>query len=301
MSNLALLFVCMCVGVVLGQRRCLPPDAPNVLNSVILFVSLPALILQQVHGIHPRLELLYPVSMPWLLFILGCGFFWFLGRALRLPDKTTGGLMLVGGLANTSFVGLPMIEAFYGRGGMATGILIDQLGSYLVLSTLGVMVATLYSTSGERTGSLLYQIIQFPPLMALILALVLMRMSYPTVVADVLRSLAGTLTPLALISVGLQLRLNSLSGNRAALAGGLAFKLLIAPALLVVVYVGWLHEHGETIRITLFEAAMGPMIGGAIVAMRNDLNPPLVMLMVGVGITLSFVTLPGWFYLLGAV
>ena len=47
-------------------------------------------------------------------------------------------LMLAGGLANTSFVGLPMIEAFFGAPSMATGILIDQLGTYLVLSTLGI-------------------------------------------------------------------------------------------------------------------------------------------------------------------
>jgi predicted permease len=71
--------------------------------------------------------------------------------------------------------------------------------------------------------------------------------------------------------------------------------------LLGLLYVGWLHAHGEAIRITLFESAMGPMIGGAIVAMQNDLNPPLITLMVGLGITLSFLTLPGWWYLLGAV
>ncbi len=172
MSNIVPLFVCLCVGIVLGQRRWLPRNAPIVRNSFILFVSLPALILLQVHDIHLQPELRYPVAMPWLLFVIGCGFSWPLGRVLRLPDTTTGGL---------------------------------------------------------------------------------------------------------------------------------AFKLLIAPALLGIVYVGWLHAHGETIRITLFESAMGPMIGGAIVAMQNGLNPPLITLMVGFGITRSFLTLPGWRYLLGAV
>ena len=138
-------------------------------------------------------------------------------------------------------------------------------------------------------------------MLALVLALILSRVEYPQVVQDVLHSLAGTLTPLALISVGLQLRLDQLRGNVSALASGLAFKLLIGPAVLGLLYVGWLHAHGETIRITLFESAMGPMIGGAIVAMQNGLNPPLVTLMVGFGITLSFLTLPGWWYLLGAV
>jgi predicted permease len=48
----------------------------------------------------------------------------------------------------------------------------------------------------------------------------------------------------------------------------------------------------------LFEAAMGPQIGGAIVAVQYGLNPPLVSLMVGVGISLSFFTLPLWSYAL---
>jgi malate permease and related proteins len=48
----------------------------------------------------------------------------------------------------------------------------------------------------------------------------------------------------------------------------------------------------------MFEAAMGPHIGGSIVAVQHNLNPPLVSLMVGIGIMLSFVTLPGWSYLL---
>jgi predicted permease len=51
-------------------------------------------------------------------------------------------------------------------------------------------------------------------------------------------------------------------------------------------------------RITLFEAAMGPQIGGAIVAIQHGLNPPLITLMVGIGIILSFVTLPAWWYAL---
>ena len=53
------------------------------------------------------------------------------------------------------------------------------------------------------------------------------------------------------------------------------------------------------LRVTVFEAAMAPMIGASIVAMDHELDPPLLTLMVGVGIPLSFLTLPAWWYLLG--
>jgi predicted permease len=55
------------------------------------------------------------------------------------------------------------------------------------------------------------------------------------------------------------------------------------------------------VQITLFEAAMGPMIGASIVAIQHRLNPPLITLLVGVGITASFLSLPVWWYVLQGV
>jgi predicted permease len=75
---------------------------------------------------------------------------------------------------------------------------------------------------------------------------------------------------------------------------GLSFKLLFGPLLIAVLFAGLCAKRGEAIQITIFEAAMAPQIGAAIVAMEHDLDPPLVTLMTGVGILLSFLTLPLW-------
>jgi malate permease and related proteins len=191
-----------------------------------------------------------------------------------------------------------MIEAFFGASGMATGILIDQLGTYLVLSTLGVTVATIYSTNSESRAAIFRRIIVFPPLLALIAAFALIPFEFPDWVSEALKRLGDTLAPLALVSVGLQLRFDQTRGIKSALATGLGFKLLLAPAVLALLYSGILGRTEEITRVTLFEAAMGPQIGGAIVAIQHGLNPPLVSLMVGLGISLSFLTLPLWSYVL---
>jgi predicted permease len=65
------------------------------------------------------------------------------------PRRITGTLILSGALANTSFVGLPMIETFYGKSFLNVGIVIDQLGSYMVLGTVGVLVAVLCAGDGH--------------------------------------------------------------------------------------------------------------------------------------------------------
>ena len=205
-------------------------------------------------------------------------------------------------LANTSFVGLPMIEAFYGSAFLGIGILVDQLGTYMALSTIGVLVATL-SSSGRSVSPrvLARRIAAFPPFQALALGLVLVPFQYPEALTTVLDRLGGTVTPLALVSVGYQLRLGEMRGNARPLAAGLLFKLVLGPALVATLFILGMHATGKVIEVTVFEAAMGPQIGGAIVAMEYGLAPQLVTLMVGVGIPLSLLTAALWCGLLGAV
>jgi predicted permease len=295
MTNIALLVVCMLVGMILRRTRRVPDNAHVSINAFIVHVALPALILGQIHGLRLTPELLFPVSMPWALFALSVPVFVVLGRAMRFPAAVTGALIITAGLANTSFVGLPMIETFYGAKDLSTGILIDQLGTYLVLSTLGITVACIYSSGTASWREIAQRIVTFPPLIALVLALALSPVGYPAWLGGMLHRLGDTLAPLALVSVGLQLRLDQLSGNRLPLGLGLGFKLVVGPLLIALVYFGALSWGGETSRVTIFEAAMGPMIGGAIVAMQYGLSQSLITLMVGVGITLSFLTLPLWY------
>ena len=301
MQNIVLLLACPLAGMVLRAWNKVPADGHLALNAFIIHVALPALILVQIHAIHLDPHLFYAIAMPWLLFMGGAAVFWVIGHWLGLPPTTTGALMLTAGLGNTSFIGLPMIEAFYGKDGMALGILIDQLGTYLVLSTLGITVACICSRGAASLRTVAIRVATFPPLIALAVALALMDVPYPPWVQELLGRLGATLAPLALVSVGMQLRLDALRGNRATLAAGLTFKLIAGPAVLALLYIGLLRLPGEQMRITLFESAMGPQIGGAIVASQYGLNPQLVTLMVGTGTMLAFATMPLWWSVLAAV
>jgi predicted permease len=299
MNNYVLLGACFIFGILLRQSGRLPANAAASLNGFVVHISLPALTLTYVHGLKLDSSLILPALMAWVMFGIGCGFFWQAGRMLGLSRATTGGLMLTGGLANTSFIGLPMIETFYGPQFLGVGILIDQIGSYFVLSTLGILVASLYS-SGKSIDAkaVARKIALFVPFQAFVLALLLMPFDYPTWLDDLFKRLGATLVPIALVSVGYQLQLSHVRGKAYALATGLAFKLVLAPALILLLFAGVLRAKGQVLNVTVFEAAMGPMIGASIVAIDHELDPPLLTLMVGVGIPLSFLTLPVWWHLL---
>jgi malate permease and related proteins len=299
MNNYLVLGTCFLIGIVLRQSGRLPANAAAALNGFVIHVSLPALTLTYVHNLKLGASLILPALMAWVMFGIGCAFFWGVSRLLGLSRASTGALMLTGGLGNTSFVGLPMIETFYGQQFLGLGILIDQLGSYFVLSTLGVAVASLYSSGKDvKAKTVIWKIARFMPFQAFVLALLLMPFEYPVWASELLKRLGATLVPIALVSVGYQLHLSHVRGKASALAAGLAFKLAIGPAIILFLFAGMPGAGGDTLRVTVFEAAMGPMIGASIVAMDHELDPPLVTLMVGVGIPLSFLTLPVWWHLL---
>ncbi len=301
MTNLFLLIICFIIGVLLHHYKRMPVNTPAVLNTFIIHVSLPALTLLYVHDLRISGDVGLMAAMAWIYFALAAGFFWLIGRWLKLPRRTVGALILTGGLGNTSYVGLPLIEAYYGHQGLASGIIVDQLGSFLVLSTLGITVAGIYSSGRPGIGEMARRIALFPPFIALVIALLLIPTAYPEWLSIVLKRLGDTLAPLALLSVGFQLRLGHLAGNGRNLAIGLGFKLVLAPLVLFLLYVPLLGAHGQAIQITLFEAAMPPMITAAILATEHDLDPPLATLMVALGLVVSFVTLTCWWWAMRGV
>ncbi len=294
MNNLLLLILCFIAGMLLRRFKRMPDNAPATLNSFIIHISLPALTLLYIHSLKLSGDVLLTGLMAWLVFALSVGFFWLVGRGLKLSRATTGALMLVGGLGNTSFFGLPMVEVFYGKEGLTTAIIADQLGSFFALSVLGITVAGIYSSGRPTAKEILKRIALFPPFISLLIALLLIPLEYADWFSQLLKRLGDTLAPMALLSVGMQLKLGHVAEHRRNLALGLGFKLFLAPLAIYLLYVQLLGAHGMSMQVTLFEAAMPPMITAAIVATEHDLDPPLANAMVAVGLLLSFFTLSGW-------
>ncbi|MBN1207030.1 MAG: AEC family transporter [Myxococcaceae bacterium] len=292
---IGLLGVCLVLGVLARGSGRFPPQTPLVLNSFVLAVALPPLVLRVVHRLEFRPELLAAAASPWIIFLAAVAFFRLLGPRLGLGRVSVAALVLTGGLSNTAFVGLPMAEALLGREGLAVAVVVDQLGAFLVLATLATLFAARASAgdASPRPVMLLRKVALFPPFVALVLALALRPWAFPGWLDTVLERLGSTLTPLALFSVGFQLKLGGLRARAGALTLGLGFKLVLAPAL-VVLGLWALPVAPIVLEATVLQNAMAPMVSGAILASEHELDPELAALMVGFGIPLSFLTVPLW-------
>ena len=300
MESLILLFCCLGLGILFRQVRLLPENAYLSLNGLIIYVALPALILHKIPLISFTAEVAYPIAMPWLIFSLAIPFFILLGRQLQWSKQSIGCLILCCGLGNTSFIGIPVMQLLWGEAGVQVAILADQPGSFAALSTAGILMASYFSGGGASAKELVSRVLRFPPFLVFMLALLLKfsGIFIPELLTFTLARLGSLVVPLALFSVGLQLQPSAPGKDLPKLAWGLGYKLILAPALIYVLYILVLEQHDITGKGSVMEAAMGPMITAAIVATNFKLDPPLVGRVVGMGIPLSFVSLLFWYWIL---
>ena len=299
MSAFLLLIACPVLGWVFARRGWMPAGAHAVINAWLLRVAFPALVLEQVPRLPFDSGVLFAAAAPWVVIMGAALLIPIAGRRLGWSRASTGALVLVCGLGNTAFIGLPMIQALVGPAALGPALIADQLGSFLALSTAGVILAASYAGDRIAPREVLRKLLRFPPFLALMGALAV-RFTFggwPEPVTVVLHRLGDTLTPLALFSVGLVFQFGALRGRATIVAVGLAWKLVLAP-LVALGCAFALGLSGMAVTVGVLQAAQGPMITAGILAQEHRLDPELVSLVVGLGILLSFVTAPLWFLLI---
>ncbi len=299
MSNFALLLVCLLAGVLLKRLPTFPADTHKGLNAFIIYIALPAVALKYIPTMQFSWAMLIPFLVGGVILLMALLFFKLLSFFWRIDRASLGCLVLTCGLGNTSFVGFPMVVALYGATGLSVAVLVDQ-GTFLALAIGGVSVAMVFSSGKIDSAVILKKLLYFPPFIAFVAALLLVPMGgLGKEVQEVLDKLASTLTPLALVSVGLQLKFEKNTFQWDLLAVGLFFKLVIAPFVFYVFYFLILNQKDLTAKVVIAEAAMAPMVTASILAVEYKLNPTLANLFVGIGIPFSLLTVLGWWWFLG--
>lgn len=294
MTALLLLACCLALGVITARVAHPPAGLAASLNWWVIQIALPALVLELIPRLHVNPDLWFLVVSQWLVFLGALAFFHLLGTRLGWSRRRIGALVLVCGLGNTSFMGYPMLEALRGREGLALGVVADQLGCFVMLSLGGAMVAVIYGGASSHPSAIARKVLLFPAFLALIAgALVGWLGGWPAAANEILHRIGQTLSPLALFSVGLRLKLSLHRHQWLPVGIGLGWKLAVTPALTLGLGTA-LGLHGLLLSIAVLQAAMAPMISAAILADQHGLEPDLANAVLGSGILLSLLTVPWW-------
>ena len=299
MSALVLLGVCMLLGALTVRVKPEAADWVPGLNGWVLNIAFPALVLALIPKLHLEPGLWFPVMAMWGTALGAVAVMVLLGRLFGWSRGVVGALALVAGFGNTSFTGIPLIEALRGKDHLGAAVLADQAGSFLALSTVGVFAAAWFSGTATSVGAVLLRVMRFPPFIAMLVGFAVGALGgWPPLVDELLHRIGATLSPLALFAVGLQFRPSDIRANLAPMAAGLGWKMLAAP-LLVFGTGRALGVTGIPFEVGVLQAATAPMISAGILAQQSGLAPKLANTVVGVGIVLSLASVPLWNLLIG--
>ena len=304
MSNIILLISCLIIGIILRGVKILPDNAPSTLNGLIVNVFVPAITLRHAVDLEFSADTFLPIVAAWTVFFAAFLFFNFTKKWTGFDRQTIGALIVVAGISSISFVGFPIFELLYGAEGLKAGIVMSQAGTFVVCSTAGIFMVSVYGGSGETLSwvKIVKDILRFPPFVAFIVAILIKFIHVETLQSNVftefLEKLGSPMSVAALLSIGLQMDFSSDAAQKKALMLGLFFKLIIAPVLIFLVFFIFLKQTSIPAKVSVVGSTLGSMNTIGIVAIRKGLNPPLVTKMLAVSIPLSLVLVPLVYWIL---
>jgi predicted permease len=170
--------------------------------------------------------------------------------------------------------------------------------TFIIFSTL-VLTVILKTHNEEKVkpNIILKKIFLFPPFIAALTAFILSSCCDYSIINPFLDKILATLSPLALFSIGLQLKFDNIRNEIKNLSVGLIYKLIIAPSiiLLIVILIG---EKTMLGCITIFQASMPAHIMSSLLASQYGIKSKLCSMFVGVGIIVSLFTSAMWYLIL---
>ena len=294
MSNFILILLCILAGIAIKRSGLLPENSHKSLNIFIIYLALPAVCFKYLPYIKWEPKLLLPAAAPIIVWLGSWLLVTLYAQINHLDKETKGALQLVTGLCNTSFVGFPLIMAYFGEQALSIAIICDQV-TFLLFSTLGLIAAV--RASGNRHisfRSIAIKLLRFPPFIACAAALTVPHFIDLSPINSLFDKLAGTVAPLALFSIGLQLNFEGWRQEIKPMIFALSYILFIAP-LLVFLMAFVMQIKGPVAQISVFEMAMPTLLSSSLLAEEYNVKPGLVNLIIGVGIILSLITTGCWF------
>jgi len=221
---------------------------------------------------------------------------WLLARLFHLERPVLMAVLITTMFGNTGNYGLPLVSFAFGEKALA------YAGIYFVTTTflfysVGVLIASLGHMNLKEAILGLFKI---PTLYAVVLSLLInsFGIQMPGPVDRTIQLAAGATIPLMLILLGVELTRVEFSGSLRAMQVSVALRLLIAPAVALVL-AALLGIQGFARQGSVTEASMPSMVSATVLATEYQLDSKLITAIIFISTLLSPLTLTPLLVFLG--
>lgn len=303
LGALAPVLLLIATGWGLANYRILPRESWSGIDTLSYWILFPAVLFTNVAGADfSSLDLgSYAIALYGALALL-CILLVPLGRLLKSAlnvDSPSFSSIFQGTTRWNAFIAMAIASNLMGQTGLAlTAITMALL--IPIMNVLSITMMTVYASSSRLSlGSLLWGIIRNPFIVSISAGLLLniSGLALPPVLADYTSFLGRAALPLAILSVGAAIDLNSLRRPGPRLLVGLGMRLIISPAvaLFVATVVGLAPE---TTLMLVLAFAVPTAASAYVLAKQMGGNAPLMAELLALQTVVSAVTVPLWLLLL---
>jgi hypothetical protein len=180
------------------------------LLEAIVFLLLPVIIFFTVIHLKVTPSIGAGLGFGWIERLVVFSLAWLIGsKVLKLARPETGAVMTTASLANTGYLGIPLVGLMLGKDKIGLAVTYDTVVNAPAVVLLGFGIGAAFGTKAGRSASDRVKafIVRNPPLYALILALVLPSSVAPSWGADLAHLLALGIAPLGFFALGVNLML----------------------------------------------------------------------------------------------
>mgnify|MGYP000311328338 CR=1 FL=1 len=271
-------------------------DSSDALIDLVVYFVFPIFIFYKVHYLEFSSDVTLVVIYSFLAFFVGLVFSLFFIKLFKI-DSLKGTMIVMSVVyGNTSFLGFAFVDSYYGSYALSLAIFYDQV-NMLLLATLSSIIC-MYGMGNKEVSikKMLIQIITFPPTIAFILAIFSKLIVLPEIVSIFMDKVSLMLVPLIMFAVGMRFKLASVKGNEKEIGIIIGISMILIPLSL---YLGGIFflENNLAFKTAIMEAAMPPMVMATVIAIKAGLDEDLGMGALGVGMILSFISIPIVYYL----
>jgi malate permease and related proteins len=261
----------------------------EVINKIIVYVSLPALIFLAVQRAQLSFALAKMPLFAILIMLVCLAAAYGLGRLLKLSPALMGAFLLVAAMGNTGYLGFPLTIGLLGQASLVKSVFYD-FGTVTLLFSLGVMAAEHYGDP-EHKSNVWREFILFPSVIALIAGLILNPVPLPAFLLKALDYVSAATVPLIMLAVGLTLEAKRIGRYARPLAAVVVIKLLLSPLFaFAAAKTGALPQ--PDLAVIVLEASMPAVMLSLVVGLKYKLDVEFTSLAIVVTIIVSLITIP---------
>lgn len=235
------IFSLVILGIIARSRGFLPPEFLGPANRLVYYLAIPAMIFRSIASasltrqFNPTVIWLTLVALVALFFICWAG-----SRLLRLPASIRGAFIQCSFHGNLGYIGLAVAFYHLGADGLARASI---LAAFVMILQNFLAVTVLQShRQGDaeegRLGAVAGKIVANPVIVSATVGLLFSSsgLTMPLVIDRSLQILSGLALPMALLIIGGSLSMQLMKSRMAAVLGTCSLKLLVLPAIGVVLF-----------------------------------------------------------------